>query len=230
MSVTDNIKAIRSRKGIPQAEIARRLEIEPSSYHRLENRGDKLTLEQTENIAQALGVTKLELLTWGESTNSLKDEGECNQLQKRVLELEDRLKDKDKVIQHTELEFESLQQSVRMYVWDLIDREAISRSIGMVTLFYNNLEKQVQVEMSEYLDLLNGKEKGHIEKGYNWERIDLTDEQIKDIFYTLLKDEAFKELVSHSYLMGFLTSEKLRTMYSEYKEPGHRYKFRLFKD
>lgn len=229
MSISDNIKAIRTQKGIAQAEIARRLEIEPSSYHRLENRGDKLTLEQAENIAKALGVTRLELLTWGDPKDARVDSADNSQFQKRIAELEDRLKDKDKLIQYTELEFDNLKHSLMMYIWDNIDRDAMAKSIGKVSLYYTDPERIVQMEMADYLNVINGNEK-IIEEGYYKERIELTDEQIKDIFYHHLRDNPYRELISNSYLMGFLTSEKLRNMYMEYEKTSYNHKFRLWKD
>ncbi|PRY47141.1 DNA-binding XRE family transcriptional regulator [Spirosoma oryzae] len=66
MDLTANIKAIRNRKGLSQAEVARRLGIDQTSYFRFEKRGNKLTLELLERIAQAIGVTLKELLGYSD--------------------------------------------------------------------------------------------------------------------------------------------------------------------
>lgn len=62
MDVSKNIKNIRESKGLKQYEIADKLGIDRQNYSRLEKRDKKLTLEQLEGIATALGVSLKELL------------------------------------------------------------------------------------------------------------------------------------------------------------------------
>lgn len=111
MDLSSNIKAIRNSKHIAQAEIARRLEIDASSYHRLENRGNKLTLEQIDGIAQALEVSRLELLTWGEESTPDGNADDVNRLRQRNTELESQLADK------TQLQQYHNKQLQRMNLW-----------------------------------------------------------------------------------------------------------------
>ncbi|QHV99299.1 helix-turn-helix domain-containing protein [Spirosoma endbachense] len=66
MSISDKIKAVRKAKGITPTVMARELGIEATNYPRLENRGNRLTYENLEAISKALGITVIELLTWGE--------------------------------------------------------------------------------------------------------------------------------------------------------------------
>jgi transcriptional regulator with XRE-family HTH domain len=80
MDISSKIKAIRETKKIKQIDIANILDLDPSYYFRLEKRGDKLTIEQLEKIAGALGVSVIELLT-GEQQTVKSDE--------RVKELEE---------------------------------------------------------------------------------------------------------------------------------------------
>lgn len=95
MSITDKVKAIRDELRLSQAEIARRLEIEPPSYHRLENRGDKLSFEQLQSIANALGVSSLYIITWGEAVPHHQNVGdrseEIQMLRERIADLENSL-------------------------------------------------------------------------------------------------------------------------------------------
>lgn len=63
MEVSENIKRVREAKGLKQADIAKAIGMERTNYHRIENRGSKLTIEQLEAIAGALEVSVLELLT-----------------------------------------------------------------------------------------------------------------------------------------------------------------------
>ena len=85
MDISKNIKAVREGKRITQSEIARKLGIEPTNYPRLEKRGNRLTIEQLEEIAGALGVGLLELLT-GEPP-AVADGGRVQELEARVREL-----------------------------------------------------------------------------------------------------------------------------------------------
>lgn len=96
MNVSNNIKAIRTEKGITQAEVARIIGVERTNYHRLENRGEKLTIEQLKQIAEALGVTIIDILSWDESAKQNADT-ESN-LTERVAELEESVYDKSFII------------------------------------------------------------------------------------------------------------------------------------
>ena len=72
MNVTDNIKAIRKKKGLTQTEVAKRYGTSPEFYHRLEKKNETLTLEQLEKIATALEVSIAELLGYSNKENNLK--------------------------------------------------------------------------------------------------------------------------------------------------------------
>ncbi len=87
MSISENIQRLRQERGIPQAKVAELIGMERTNYFRLEKRGNKLTIEQLEKIAGALGVSVIELIT-GEQQKSDNTE-EIVRLQKRVQELED---------------------------------------------------------------------------------------------------------------------------------------------
>lgn len=96
MDISKNIKAVREERKISQSEIARRLGVEPTNYPRMEKRGNKLTIEQLEKIAKALGVTAIELMT-GEAQKE-KDDERIIELERRIKELEDRIKDKESLL------------------------------------------------------------------------------------------------------------------------------------
>ena len=89
MDITDNIKRIREEKRISQAEIARRLNLDPSAYFRMEKRGSKLTWEQIESIAEAIEVTSIQLLGLDNpQVNETEKDKEITELRKRVSELD----------------------------------------------------------------------------------------------------------------------------------------------
>ncbi|MCK8495904.1 helix-turn-helix domain-containing protein [Spirosoma sp. RP8] len=107
MNVSNNIKAIRTEKGITQSEIARIIGVERTNYHRLENRGEKLTIEQAESIAEALGVTLVELLTWGKSEENKDSDKErlttkLSELEKQNEGLNKQLSDKELINSYRE--------------------------------------------------------------------------------------------------------------------------------
>ena len=97
MDISKVIRKIRDEKRLTQLELAERLQMERSNYARLEARGDKLTIEQLENIAGALGVGLLELLTG--NLQAVADGNYVQKLEEQVRELEDKLKDKEFKIQ-----------------------------------------------------------------------------------------------------------------------------------
>lgn len=86
MDISKAIRTLREEKRLTQLEIADKLQMERSNYARLEARGNKLSVEQLEQIAGALGVSVLELMT-GEP-QKMEDTGKVKELEKRIKELE----------------------------------------------------------------------------------------------------------------------------------------------
>lgn len=221
MSVSDNIKAIRHKEGLAQAEIARRLEVEPSSYHRLENRGDKMTLEQVDSVAKALGVSRIELLTWNEEP-ALNNEDNAQALP-RIQELEDRLRDKNKLIERLdtlEKELDSANSAVADYIWELIDQEAIDTHVGEVELHYSTPARVLNVSMELYSKSF--KDNTLIDDSYHTYDIILTDAQIADTFYKLLEDKQVISFVAYFHRRHMLKDDMLSRLFETYT--GIRYR------
>ena len=99
MNIAEKIKAIREKKRIKQIEVANKLDLDPAYYARLEKRGEKLTIEQLKQIAGALYVGINELL---DIKAPAIDNERIKKLEKRVLELEQWLKDKESIINFLE--------------------------------------------------------------------------------------------------------------------------------
>lgn len=105
MDLSDAIEHIRTAKKISKADMARALEMDSSYYVKFEKRGKKLSIEQLEAIAGALKVSVLQLLTWGEGQEPVVSNAEevaqlqkeNEELKKRVKELEQAVRDKDKI-------------------------------------------------------------------------------------------------------------------------------------
>lgn len=98
-NLSKRIKSIRESKEIRQSDVAKELNIERTNYHRIENRGDKLSIEQAKAIAAALDVSLSELLGLDAP---VENEGKVKELEKRIEELESRIKDKDDRIKNVE--------------------------------------------------------------------------------------------------------------------------------
>lgn len=103
MDISNSIRKLRESKHLTQQEVADKLQIERSNYARFEARGKKLTIEQLENIAEALGVSSIEILTGnpqstGPSQKEVELEKENEQLKKKVADLEEQNKTHQKSI------------------------------------------------------------------------------------------------------------------------------------
>lgn len=88
MDIPKRIKDIREAKNLKQYEVAERVGVEPPQYNKWEKRGKKLTIEQLESIAVALGVSLKDILFGDDATiaatptNEYKSQFEKSQLQK----------------------------------------------------------------------------------------------------------------------------------------------------
>lgn len=112
MDISENIRKAREGLRITQSELARKLNIEPTNYPRVEKRGNGITIEQLQKIADALGVGIGDLMGLG--AGSMDKSPREVELEKRVLELEDRVKDKALII-------EKLENEVFLMVRDISD-------------------------------------------------------------------------------------------------------------
>lgn len=88
MNLSLNIKKLREAKRLTQNDIAERLGVDGSNYAKQEKRGNKLSIEQLEKIALALGVTVQELV-FGETISNVEQIGE---LKAKITELEEKNK------------------------------------------------------------------------------------------------------------------------------------------
>lgn len=167
MKVTDNIKAIRKSKGITQIEIAEKLGIGQSNYTYLENRGEKLTIEQIEAIAGALGVSVMELLT---------GEPQTGQDSERVKELEKDINDLERGI-------EDFSIHTQIYLDSLLISCAIENRVGKLNLYTDGGNKVELIELQQIpkeLDLNNWLETNY-PNSYHAEDINMTYEEEKEL-------------------------------------------------
>ena len=145
MDISKNIKTIRETKGLKQSDIAKILEMERTNYHRLESRGEKLTIEQLQSIAGALGVSVGELL--GIEAKVETNSEELESLRQRVFELEDRVVDKTALIKSQSENFEYLLENIEYWFCErYFYNTALKENIGKVNILKNgNVTKTVDI-------------------------------------------------------------------------------------
>lgn len=99
MNISEKIKAVRKQNKISQSEMAEKIGLQhQSNYARFENRGKKLSFAELEKIAEALGVSVKYLLFGEEETLNDNEKMMVEMLQQRIKDLENTIKDKDKII------------------------------------------------------------------------------------------------------------------------------------
>jgi transcriptional regulator with XRE-family HTH domain len=221
MDLAERIKAIRKAKGIPPSVIAKELGIEPTNYPRLENRGNKLTYEYIEKIAAALGITVVELLTWKENNVATTAESDdVGQLKKQIEELRDRMNDKQKIAELYENELLKVDLVFADYLWDLINDNAIFSQVGNVELTYSNPERVVKIPMTTYVESLKGE--SDFDDSYDMYGIELTDSQVRSIFYKLLKSKPFKDLIASLHRNNMIQDKTLHNLFTDYQNSNSR--------
>lgn len=89
MDLINKIRTLRESKGLTQEDLADKFGVTRSNYAYLEGRGSKLTIEQLDKIAGALGVSVVEMLTDDVAPVSEREKS----LEKRVVELEQSLQE-----------------------------------------------------------------------------------------------------------------------------------------
>ena len=114
MDISKIIRERREAKRLTQLDMADKLQTERSNYARLESRGDKLTIEQLKSIAGALGVGVGELLGEGAKVENNED---FEWFEGRIKELEDRVKDKERIIEAKDEKFKTVVKNLeeKMY-------------------------------------------------------------------------------------------------------------------
>lgn len=147
MDLSRNIKALRESKNIKQVDVAKALNLDPSYYFRLEKRGDKLSIEQLEKIAQVLGVSVVELMTG--QPQKVKDERRVEELQKEIIALNEKLNDKNKWLEDKEelikikdLQLANIQESGTSFIYShIVDYFAKENNFDYLGVKIINLKK-----------------------------------------------------------------------------------------
>lgn len=88
MNLSEHIRQAREDRRLRKSDVAKLLNTDASNYNKLEQRGNALTIIQATEIAEALGMDLIELLTYGSEP---KQEKADQQLTEQVIGLQARL-------------------------------------------------------------------------------------------------------------------------------------------
>ena len=139
MNISERIKHIREIKKISQTDVANALMTERSNYHRLENRGKKLTLEQVELIANALQISVQELLGFG-----------IEPIERR--EIKD-LEEKNLELKKKESNYEGLKKSIIENYKNRLLSIAMVNNAYYMTFFENGFKKIVIDKSNDWYNI-----------------------------------------------------------------------------
>ncbi|MDQ1086987.1 helix-turn-helix domain-containing protein [Siphonobacter sp. SORGH_AS_1065] len=178
MSLSDKIRAARESQRVSQSELAKRLEIDPPAYHRLEKRGEKLSIEQVEKIASALSMSYIELLTYGETPKGSTDQGEVAKLAEENQRLNQWLKERGELLDTYKGKYTQAVEAV----------ESVIESIYLNTLIKH--PDRIETKVTDVDD------EGKPKSGYNI-RLDCSEET---------KQEVLEEIVSKHYVRELLNT------------------------
>jgi transcriptional regulator with XRE-family HTH domain len=184
MDISKNIKAIREAKRLTQADLAERIGIDGSNYAKQEKRGNKLTVEQLEKIAGAMGVSVLELMT-GES-KKVEDSGKVEELEKRVRELEQIKNLFQDNLQMKEREFERVKEYFVKCIYNEIAENFFEKGYSKLRVYNAKTGKKIiSADKEGFIELYKQQ---LIERRMKWIRDVLSRETRNEIIDRLTKE------------------------------------------
>lgn len=217
MDFSQRIKSIREGKGLSQTEVANRLETERSNYHRLENRGEKLTFEQIKQIANALDVPFWDLLADSNGVvqqpivDFLKEENK--KLLYKLADIEDDKKRLKKEIKNLEVELNEISKKNE---GDYI-RKA---SLIFIPIIFKKFKEKVKLESSMKREISD-------EVYSIFEELISVDKGLHDLQYIIKSDWDINE----SHITSLMDNEKfLISILDINKEEGNKNFILLFKE
>ncbi|PMD93553.1 hypothetical protein BWI97_18345 [Siphonobacter sp. BAB-5405] len=135
MELTNRIKLARGEKRLTQADMAEKLGITPSFYHKMESRGHKLSIEQVEKIAGALGMSYIELLTYGETPKGSTDQGEVAKLVEENQRLNQWLNERGELLDTYKNKYmqaiEAIQAAIDLHYFEVLIRHPLKNEVDI---------------------------------------------------------------------------------------------------
>jgi transcriptional regulator with XRE-family HTH domain len=211
-NLTQRIIRLREARNVSKAEMSRVLELDPSNYSKYEKTGRDWTINQLEKIADALGLSVVELLT-GEPQKT-HDSLRVKELEKRVEELEDRVKDKELIIK-------GIRHDLKDWFNDFVVEVAEKYGIGRIVFFDTETNEVLETydtdDETAFKSSIWSKRRFEVPSTIDF-RIDFTEEEKKEIA-TIMTTHP-----DYLYLRGFFVNEFVgdETMQKVY---GYRYRF-----
>lgn len=194
MDTSKRIIELRQKKGMRQSEMALTLNLSQSSYSRIENNAENLTIEQLEKIAVALDVSVKELL-FGEKEESKED---IQALKTRIAELESIIKDKSKIIRSLEGDIEATKNTLADY-WYFFIME-IADKYDFKVFEYKSEKGTEKLTIKEYLQLpYDVRQKVFLDN----DEIDFSKEEDKKLYLELVQSEKYVRAIMVMDACGF---------------------------
>ncbi|MCS6796243.1 MAG: helix-turn-helix domain-containing protein [Raineya sp.] len=146
MNLYERINKLKTERNIRTAQIAKHLNMEQSNYTRLEKRGERMSLEQISQIADALGVS-VQYLLFGE-----KQPQDTNEKDRKIKELE-----KDLEILKMKIERQNILLEIYASLFEKIDDKERKKA-------FEELPKESKAAIlillgTEFIDWLINREK-----------------------------------------------------------------------
>lgn len=169
MAISERIKSIRKDRGLTIADMSDFTGISVGSYHRLENKGDDISVTQLKIIAKALDVPFYELLS-----NEVMEDKDNKGLNysELVTEINNQFSSK----------FEDKENSTLRLIVTMVYASAIMLQVGNMT-FTDTGGKQYSIPLNQLGDVTVRDLKN---KGWKFHIEDTDNEKLMDFFYLIV--------------------------------------------
>jgi len=228
MDIRNNIKSLREQKGVSQYEMADRMNLDQSSYSRLEKRGNKLSIEQIQSIADALEVDLNSALGYEEpkpdvSTAQLSELQIKNEnLLSEIRSLKSGISDKEQLLQYgaqKTMTYESF--IINLYESILLDF-MFNNKIGSLMIKNGeteNIEKEIKVSgFATNIDLQREYRSLYLTLAYNsMILLSLSDEEEIVVFNGEMLQQTFEGRLLFEILENELCKAKYPKMTERFK-------------
>jgi transcriptional regulator with XRE-family HTH domain len=209
MELSSKIKALRESLGVRQSDMARLLNLDPTYYPKLEKRGEGLRVDQLMAIAQALGVTVVDILTYGEAqpTVSTVEAERVKRLEEENGVLKDRLKDKQTISEKYKSDIEWIAQYFEVRLNMLLEWFAEKLELGQI--YYKG------TLVGDLKGLADGNVEKYFSKIFNWDDFEesrhyehrLSEDEKVCAAIEVFKDEKFRAAAAIMMYSGLVELE-----------------------
>ncbi|WP_221390809.1 helix-turn-helix domain-containing protein [Dyadobacter sp. NIV53] len=218
MTITDNIRAIRESLNLTQEVIADRLNTTRSNYAYLENRGEKLTIEQLTNISKALGVSINEVLYRGSS--ELNDVKWINDTKKKLTDIQEQNEYLRDLVAFYKEKDKNLKDKIKSHLMQDYYELADKHFIGRVRVKDLKTKKEIiysNTEFNEYTKKLSANDFQKFEELFDETKYKIQNlydgPETKKLMNLAVKEENFMNEIFRYNLLGLVESEFLLNIF-----------------